>query len=79
MASILNIALSGLNNAVTRVANAASNIVNASSTSKLPSSPGNTYTGFQPQDVITLSNAAGGVSSKTVSRNPVCRKVRFSV
>lgn len=70
MPSILSIALSGLNDAVTRVANATSNIVNSSSTSKLPSSSSDPYTGFRPQDVVTLSNPNGGVTSKLVPHNP---------
>lgn len=70
MPGILSIALSGLNNAVTRVTNATSNIVNASSTSKLPSSSSDPYTGFQPQDVVTLSNPNGGVSSTLQPRSP---------
>ena len=70
MSSILNIALSGLNDAVTRVANATSNIVNASSTAKLPASTNDSYSGFQPQDVVTLSNPNGGVTSTLVPRSP---------
>jgi flagellar basal body rod protein FlgC len=73
MTSILNIAVSGLNDAVTRIANATTNIVNASSTSKNPG-PGQSYTGFQPQDVVTISTAAGGnaegVTSALVPRSP---------
>jgi flagellar hook protein FlgE len=49
--SILNIAVSGLNAAAARVANAATNIVNASSTN------------FLPQDIISLSNSVGGVTT----------------
>ena len=74
MPGILDIAVSGLNNAVLRVANAASNIVNASSTSKLPSTPSDPYTGFQPQDVVTLSSSTGGnnlgVTSALTPRSP---------
>ena len=70
MSSILNTALSGLNDAVTRLANATSNIVNASSTSKLPASPNDPYTGFTPQDVISLSDGVGGVTSGLQPRNP---------
>lgn len=73
MSSILNIAVSGLNNAVTRIANAASNIVNASSTAPLPQNPG-AYTGFTPQDVVSISADAGGnntgVASQLQPRNP---------
>ena len=69
MQSILSIAVSGLNNAVARIANAASNIVNASSTSPLPSA-GQNYTGFNPQDVVSISNPNGGVSSALAPRNP---------
>lgn len=69
MQSILSIAVSGLNNAVARLANAASNIVNASSTSPLPSA-GQNYSGFDPQDVVSISNPNGGVSSALVPRNP---------
>jgi flagellar basal-body rod protein FlgC len=70
MPSILNIAVSGLNDAVLRVANAASNIVNSSSTAKLPASADAPYTGFQPQDVVTLSDPNGGVTSTLAPRNP---------
>jgi flagellar basal-body rod protein FlgC len=73
MPNILSIAISGLNDAVTRVANAASNIVNASSTAPLPQNSAG-YTGFVPQDVVTLSNSVGnnnlGVSDTTVPRTP---------
>ena len=74
MSSILSITISGLNDAVTRLANAASNIVNVSSTGKLPTSSGAAYTGFQPQDVVTISNAGGGnglgVTSALQPRSP---------
>jgi flagellar basal body rod protein FlgC len=56
MSSILNIAVSGLNAAAARVATAANNIVNASSTN------------FTPQDIVSISNSAGGVSTKAVAR-----------
>ncbi|HUY68970.1 MAG TPA: flagellar basal body rod C-terminal domain-containing protein [Alphaproteobacteria bacterium] len=73
MSGILNIAISGLNDAVARIANAASNIVNASSTAPVPSS-GAAYGGFVPQDVVTLSQSAGGqnfgVTDTAVPRNP---------
>jgi flagellar basal-body rod protein FlgC len=69
MQSILSIAVSGLNNAVARISNAASNIVNASSTSSLPQA-GQNYSGFEPQDVVSISNAQGGVSSTLIPRNP---------
>jgi flagellar basal-body rod protein FlgC len=73
MSNILNIAVSGLNDAITRIANAASNIVNASSTAPLPS-PGQAYTGYVPQDVVSISQAAGGanlgVTDTTEARNP---------
>jgi flagellar basal-body rod protein FlgC len=74
MSSIFNIAVSGLNDAVTRIANAASNIVNASSTSALPQNSTEPYNGFLPQDIVSLSNAAGGnnfgVTDTSVPRNP---------
>lgn len=74
MSIALNIAVSGLNDASARVANSASNIVNASSTGKLPDGNGGLYTGYQPTDIVTLSNSVGdnnlGVSSKAVPRNP---------
>jgi len=74
MSNILSIAISGLSDATLRVANAASNIVNASSTGKLPAAPSDSYNGFQPQDVVTLSVAGGGnglgVTSKLTPRNP---------
>ena len=59
MSSALNIAITGLNDSVQRVANAASSIVNASSTSPLPQA-GESYTGFTPQDVVTLSDSVSG-------------------
>lgn len=61
MASALNIALTGLNDAATRIANATANIVNASSISPLPQIADN-YSGYVPQDVVTLSQDAGGNS-----------------
>lgn len=74
MSSILSIAISGLNDAKTRIANAASNIVNASSTSSLPKNQGDAFTGFVPQDIVTLSNSVGGnnlgVSSSLQPRDP---------
>jgi len=73
MSNILNIAVTGLNDAITRIANATSNIVNASSTGKLPSGA-SPYTGFHPQDVVTLSIAGGGgglgVTDIKQPRNP---------
>ncbi len=68
MSSITSVGLSGLNDASLRASNAASNIANAFSTSALPAS-GGTYTGFQPQDVVSLS-AAGGVASTLQPRMP---------
>lgn len=62
MSSVLNIAITGLNDAATRVANAASNIVNASSISALPKNSSDPYTGFTPQDVVTLSDSVSGNS-----------------
>ncbi len=71
MTSIFSIAVSGLNNAVSRIANATSNIVNASSTGSLPNNSGGGYTGFQPQDIISVSSGSNiGVSSVTQPRNP---------
>jgi flagellar basal-body rod protein FlgC len=70
MTSVLNIAISGLNAAVSRVANAASNIVNASSTATFPKNA-SSYTGFTPQDVISLSDQANlGVTTTAVPRTP---------
>ncbi|MDX2027246.1 MAG: flagellar basal body rod C-terminal domain-containing protein [Alphaproteobacteria bacterium] len=70
MSSIFSIALSGLNDAVRRVANATSNMVNASSTARLPENSSDAYTGFVPQDVVTLSNGIGGVNSVAQPRDP---------
>jgi len=75
MTSLFSIAVSGLNNATLRLSNAASNIVNASSTSKLPSSPNAPYTGFTPQDVISLSTGAAGVTSALQPRTPAYQAV----
>jgi flagellar basal-body rod protein FlgC len=61
MASALNIALTGLNDAAARIANATTNIVNASSISPLPQIADN-YSGYVPQDTVTLSQDAGGNS-----------------
>ena len=58
MSGILGIAVSGLNAAASRVSNATNNIVNASSTN------------FKPQDVVSISNASGGVSTQTQPRTP---------
>lgn len=60
MSSVLNIAISGLDNAIARSANAVSNIVNASSTTHLPKNVNDTYTGFVPQDVVSLSTSLAG-------------------
>ena len=74
MSGTLQIAVSGLNDASARIANAAANIVNASSTSSLPRNSGESYSGFVPQDVITLSQSDGtnnlGVQSQRVARDP---------
>ncbi|MDP9126977.1 MAG: flagellar biosynthesis protein FlgC [Pseudomonadota bacterium] len=74
MSIVSNIAVSGLNDASRRIANAASNIVNASSTAALPSSASDPYTGFTPQDVVTLSDSVGGnnlgVSTTSAPRSP---------
>jgi flagellar basal-body rod protein FlgC len=59
MSGMTSIALSGLNDASLRASNAASNIANAFSTAPLPSSDA-AYSGFQPQDVVSLSAAGGG-------------------
>jgi flagellar basal-body rod protein FlgC len=69
MTSAANIALSGLNDAAQRVANATSNIVNASSIAPLPKIADN-YSGFVPQDTVTLSGPAGGVTTTTEPRDP---------
>ena len=66
MSAISSIALSGLNSATLRVSNAASNIANATSSSALPAS-GGTYTGFQPQDVVSISSGSGGAGSGVAS------------
>lgn len=68
MSGITSIAMSGLNDASLRASNAASNIANAFSTSALPAS-GGTYSGFQPQDVVSLSTASG-VASTLQPRTP---------
>jgi flagellar basal-body rod protein FlgC len=72
MSSVTNIAVSGLNDATRRVANAASNIVNASSTAPLPKNASDPYTGFVPQDVVTVSESTAGnnlgVTTTTVPR-----------
>jgi len=73
MSDILNIAVSGLNAAGARISNAASNIVNASSESSYPATPAQ-YTGFVPQDIVSVTQDAGGqstgVSVNSVARNP---------
>jgi flagellar basal-body rod protein FlgC len=60
MAKALMIAVSGLNDAVKRMVNVASNLVNASSTGRLPKTPDEKATSYQPTDVVTLSNSAYG-------------------
>lgn len=74
MSGALQIAVSGLNDASARIANVTANIVNASSTSSLPKKSGESYSGFVPQDVITLSQSDGdnnlGVQSQRVARDP---------
>jgi flagellar basal-body rod protein FlgC len=75
MSSILSIAVSGLNDAIARVANAANNIVNSSSIGALPTATSG-YTGFNPQDVVSISVAGPqgqgglGVTDTTAPRNP---------
>jgi flagellar basal-body rod protein FlgC len=73
MSSVSNIVISGLNDSTVRVANAVSNIVNASSISPLPQNADN-YSGFVPQDVVTLSDAGAtnnlGVTTTTTPRTP---------
>lgn len=74
MADSLTIAVSGMKDAVVRIANAASNLVNASSTGRLPNSPNEKATSYQPTDVVTLSNSTGsnelGVTSTVKPRTP---------
>lgn len=68
--NVTSIAISGLNAEAQTVANASSNIVNASSTAPLPQNANN-YTGFTPQDVITISTpGAGGVTTATTPVSP---------
>ncbi len=69
MPSVFNVAISGLNNDAFRVANATSNIVNASSSSNLPKNASN-YSGFVPQDVVSIANPIGGVNDTTAPYNP---------
>jgi len=69
MTSVFNISISGLNNDAFRVANATSNIVNASSLSHLPQNANN-YSGFVPQDVVSIADPIGGVSDATTPYNP---------
>ena len=66
MSDVMSIAASGMNDSTLRLSNAASNIANALSVSPLPAS-GEAYRGFQPQDVVTLSSAAGGIGSGVTS------------
>lgn len=74
MSSVTSIAISGLNNAAARIANATSNIVNASSTAPLPANAADAYTGFVPQDVISVSQSIDGnnlgVTTSYQPRNP---------
>jgi flagellar basal body rod protein FlgC len=56
MSGILSIAVSGLNAAAARIATAANNIVNASSTN------------YAPQDIVSISNSVGGVTTQTQPR-----------
>ncbi len=73
MSSAANIALTGLNDAAQRVANATSNIVNASSIAPLPQIASN-YSGYVPQDTVTLSQTSGGnslgVTTSSAPRSP---------
>jgi flagellar basal body rod protein FlgC len=55
MSSILNIAVSGLNNASARIANAASNIVNASSTMAITNKTVSSQQNVLPQDNIDIA------------------------
>lgn len=74
MNNIFAIAVSGMNAAISRMSNAATNLVNISSTGKLPASPEEKATSYQPTDVVTLSNSAAddklGVRTQTVPREP---------
>ena len=75
MSSVYATAISGMNAATARLANAATNMVNVSSTGRLPSSPTEKATSYQPTDVLTLSNDVGdnhlGVRTEVVPReNP---------
>ena len=75
MSSVFSTAVSGMNAAIARLSNAATNIVNVSSTGRLPATPAENATSYQPTDVITLSNDVGdnhlGVRTETVAReNP---------
>jgi flagellar basal-body rod protein FlgC len=73
MSSIFATAVSGMNAAAARFSNAVTNMVNVSSTGRLPSSPDEKATSYQPTDVITLSNDVGdnhlGVRTQTVLRS----------
>jgi flagellar basal-body rod protein FlgC len=74
MSDILSIAVSGLNAAAARISNAASNIVNASSESSYPTNTA-AYTGYVPQDIISVTQVTSGGASLGVQvasapRNP---------
>lgn len=74
MSDTLTTAISGLNDAVLRVQTAAKNIAGSMVSGRLPETAGEKPTSYIPQDVVSLSQAAGntglGVFSTTTDRTP---------
>jgi flagellar basal-body rod protein FlgC len=64
VSGVSNIALSGLQAASKRLDNSANNVANQLTVST-DSKPA-----FQPQDIVQISDAAGGVRTLTAPRNP---------
>lgn len=74
MTSVLNVALSGLRAASERISNSANNVANQYSTSTLKDGE-QVDTPFLPQDVVDLSQEAGGVVTSYKPKEPATQGV----
>lgn len=74
MHETLKIAVSGLSDAIARLVNLASNVVNVSSTARLPQKTEDSYSGYIPHDVVTISSSVAdhnlGVQTQLKPREP---------
>lgn len=64
VSAVTGIAVSGLQAAGKRLENSANNLANQLTTSEA------TGRAFEPQDIVQISEAAGGVRTEAVARNP---------